>query len=357
MSGGVDSAVCAYLLKEAGYEVIGVTMRLWQEDETVSCRTGHVTCCGSDASDDAARVASILGIPFHVMNFMPEFREKVVDYFINSYKDGLTPNPCIACNRYLKWEAMFDRAKALGAEYIATGHYAKIEKGDNGRYQIRNAASAAKDQTYVLYSLTQEMLAHTLMPAGGYEKPEIRRIAESIGLPVFDKKDSQDICFIPDGDYGGFLRRECPKGLPPEGNFVWQDGTVVGRHKGITNYTIGQRKGLGIALGRPVFVTDIRPETNEVVLGDNSDCFSDQLYANAVNMVSEVDFDPNRIYRARIRYADHGADCRVLWVDGSTIMVEFLKPVRAVTPGQAVVVYDGDRIVGGGTIIRHNQYQ
>ncbi len=350
MSGGVDSSVCAYLLKKAGYDVIGVTMRLWQEDDAVAARSGHVACCGSDASDDAARVASILGIPFHVINFMPQFREKVVNYFIASYKNGCTPNPCIACNRYLKWEAMYERAKQFGADYIATGHYARIKQGTNMRYYIQNAKSAAKDQTYVLYNLTQEHLKHTLMSVGDYEKDEIRMIAEEIGLPVFDKKDSQDICFIPDGDYGAFLRRECKNDLPPEGNFILANGRVVGRHKGITNYTIGQRKGLGIALGHPVFVTAIRPDTNEVVLGENEDCFADCLIASDVNMVAEEQFDPDKIYRGRIRYADCGADCHVQMIDESTIKVTFEHPVRAITPGQAVVLYDGDILAGGGTI-------
>lgn len=353
MSGGVDSSVCAYLLKQKGYEVIGVTMRLWQEDEETELRSGHVTCCGSDASDDAARVASILEIPFHVMNFMPEFRENVVDYFINSYKCGYTPNPCIACNRYLKWEALLDRAKLLGAEYIATGHYARINQNKNGRFFIQNAISTAKDQTYVLYNLTQDMLAHTLMPVGDYEKEEIRQIAEQIGLPVFDKKDSQDICFIPDGDYGAFLDRQCPQGsLPGEGNYVNVAGEILGRHKGITHYTIGQRKGLGIALGHPVFVTEIRPETNEVVLGENEDCFTDTLFADQVNMVAEEHFDPQKTYIGRIRYSDRGAECQVSMIDDTIMKVSFLQPVRAVTPGQAVVLYDGDMLVGGGIIRR-----
>ncbi len=352
MSGGVDSSVCAYLLKEKGYDVIGVTMRLWQEEGSVGSRSSHIACCGNDAADDAARVAAVLGIPFHVMNFMPEFREKVVDYFINAYKHGLTPNPCIACNRYLKWESLLERAKGLNAEYIATGHYARIERNESGRYYIRNAVTDLKDQTYVLYNLTQEQLAHTLMPIGDYKKEEIRQIAKKIGLPVFDKKDSQDICFIPDGDYGAFLQRECPNDLPGEGNFVLRDGTVVGRHQGITNYTIGQRKGLGIALGHPVFVNEIRPDTNEVVLGENDDCFQNCLYATDINMVAEKEFNPNKIYRAKIRYSDKGCDATVKLLNDSTMEVTFKKPVRAITPGQAVVLYDGERLVGGGTIIR-----
>lgn len=352
MSGGVDSSVCAHLLKEVGYDVIGVNMRLWQEEEKTALRDGHISCCGSDAADDAAKVASILGIPFHVMNFMPEFREKVVDYFINSYKRGFTPNPCIACNKYLKWEALFDRAKSLGAEYIATGHYARISKGDNGRYWINNAKSSAKDQTYVLYQLTQEQIKHTLMPLGEYDKDEIRKIAERIGLPVFNKKDSQDICFIPDGDYGTFLEWECPDDLPGEGNYVNAGGEILGHHKGIIHYTIGQRKGLGIALGHPVFVTEIRPESNEVVLGENEDCFTGSLLANDVNMVAEEHFDTQKTYCGRIRYSDSGTDCHIEMIDESTIRVIFHKPVRAVTPGQAVVIYDNDVLVGGGTIMR-----
>ena len=254
MSGGVDSSVAAYLLKEQGYDVIGVTMQIWQdEDEFVQEESGG--CCGLSAVDDARRVADRLGIPYYVMNFKQEFKKNVMDYFTAEYLKGRTPNPCIACNRYVKWEALLNRSLAIGADYIATGHYARIEQLSNGRYAIKNSVTAVKDQTYALYNLTQEQLSHTLMPVGAYHKDEIRKIAEEIGLMVAHKKDSQEICFISDNDYAGFIDRECGDQVPPPGNFVLTDGTVVGKHKGITHYTIGQRKG-------PVSYTHLTLPTN-----------------------------------------------------------------------------------------------
>ena len=273
MSGGVDSSVAAYLLKEQGYDVIGVTMQIWQEEDSLT-QEENGGCCGLSAVDDARRVAADLGIPYYVMNFRKEFKENVMNYFIGEYLQGRTPNPCIACNRYVKWEALLQRSLEIGADYIATGHYARIEQLANGRYAIKNSVTAAKDQTYALYNLTQHQLAHTLMPVGDYTKDEIRAIAEKIGLRIANKPDSQDICFVPDGDYAGFIKREAGQALPAPGNFVTEDGTVLGRHKGITNYTIGQRKGLNLSLGKPVFVTEIRPETNEVVIGDNETLFT-----------------------------------------------------------------------------------
>ena len=242
MSGGVDSSVAAFLLKEQGYEVIGVTMQIWQEedDQTVEENGG---CCGLSAVEDARRVAGTLGIPYYVMNFRREFKEHVIDYFVQEYLNGRTPNPCIACNRFVKWEALLDRSLKIGADYIATGHYARVEQLPNGRFAIRNSVTAAKDQTYALYNLTQEQLSRTLMPVGDHTKEEIREIAERIGLPVAQKKDSMEICFIPDHDYAAFIEKTA-KWVPPAGNFVDQDGTILGRHRGITHYTVGQRKGL-----------------------------------------------------------------------------------------------------------------
>ena len=275
MSGGVDSSVAAFLLKEQGYEVIGVTMQIWleEDDQTVEENGG---CCGLSAVEDARRVAGTLGIPYYVMNFRREFKEHVIDYFVQEYRNGRTPNPCIACNRFVKWEALLDRSLKIGADYIATGHYARVEQLPNGRFAIRNSVTAAKDQTYALYNLTQEQLSRTLMPVGDHTKEEIREIAERIGLPVAQKKDSMEICFIPDHDYAAFIEKTA-KWVPPAGNFVDQDGTILGRHRGITHYTVGQRKGLNLSMGRPVFVTEIRPETNEVVIGDERQVFSDSL--------------------------------------------------------------------------------
>lgn len=350
MSGGVDSSVAAYLLKEQGYEVIGVTMQIWQdEDEDIQQENGG--CCGLSAVDDARRVAERLKIPYYVMNFKREFKENVMEYFTSEYLKGRTPNPCIACNRYVKWEALLKRSLEIGADYIATGHYARIVRLSNGRYAVQNSVTAEKDQTYALYNLTQEQLSHTLMPVGDYKKDEIRKIAEEIGLMVAYKKDSQEICFIPDDDYAGFIDRECGRDVPPPGNFVSAGGEILGCHKGITHYTIGQRKGLGIALGRPVFVTEIRPETNEVVLGENEDVYTNVLYADHLNFMSLPEFEDGVVLNAKIRYSHAGSPCRVIRTGKDEIRCEFLEPVRAVTPGQAVVLYDGEYVAGGGTII------
>lgn len=351
MSGGVDSSVAAYLLKKQGYDVIGVTMQIWQdEDHFVQEENGG--CCGLSAVDDARRVAERLEIPYYVMNFKQEFKENVMNYFTAEYLRGRTPNPCIACNRYVKWESLLRRSLEIGADYIATGHYARVEQLANGRYAIKNSVTAQKDQTYALFNLTQEQLSHTLMPVGAYTKDEIRAMAEDIGLMVAHKKDSQEICFIPDNDYAGFIDRECGDMVPPPGNFVSVDGAILGRHKGITHYTVGQRKGLGIALGHPVFVTEIRPETNEVVLGENEDVFTDRLYADHLNFMSLPDIKGEIVLNAKIRYSHAGSPCRVIRTGEDEICCEFLEPVRAVTPGQAVVLYDGEYVAGGGIIRR-----
>ncbi|MCD8075263.1 MAG: tRNA 2-thiouridine(34) synthase MnmA [Lachnospiraceae bacterium] len=349
MSGGVDSSVAAYLLKEAGYDVVGVTMEIWPQDteEEASANGG---CCGMRAAEDAARVAQKIGIPHYVMNFREEFREKVIHYFMEEYLAGRTPNPCIACNRYVKWESLLHRSLQIGADYIATGHYARIEQLPNGRYAIRRSVTAAKDQTYALYNLTQEQLAHTLMPVGAYDKPAIRAIAEEIGLTVAHKPDSQEICFVPDQDYAGFIEKNSTRPVPPPGNFVTARGEILGRHRGITHYTIGQRKGLNLSLGHPVFVTEIRPETNEVVIGEAQDVFSDHLYCDHLNYMSVPAFADGMRVTAKIRYNHAGAPATVRRVGDDCAEVLFDEPVRAVTPGQAVVFYDGDSVAGGGTI-------
>lgn len=349
MSGGVDSSVAAYLLKEQGYDVIGVTMQIWQEEDACSVEENG-GCCGLSAVEDARRVASALEIPYYVMNFKKEFRENVIDYFTDEYLSGRTPNPCIACNRYVKWEALLNRSMAIGAEYIATGHYARIERLANGRYTLRRSATLAKDQTYALYNLTQEQLAHTLMPVGAYAKDEIRSIAEKIGLLVADKPDSQDICFVPDGDYASFIRKNAGRDIP-EGNFVTPDGKILGRHKGIIHYTVGQRKGLGLALGYPAFVLAIRPDTNEVVIGTYEDSLTHTVRADRINFMSVEDLkEPRRVY-AKIRYNHKGAWCTVEKTGEDEIVCRFEEPQRAVTPGQAVVLYDREYVLGGGTIL------
>lgn len=350
MSGGVDSSVAAYLLKEQGYEVIGVTMQIWQ-DESEQIQEENGGCCGLSAVEDARRVAAMLQIPYYVMNFKTEFKKNVIDYFVAEYLKGRTPNPCIACNRYVKWESLLKRSMDIGADFIATGHYARINRLQNGRYALQQSATSAKDQTYALYNLTQYQLSHTLMPVGDYTKEEIRAIAEKIGLRTANKPDSQEICFIPDHDYAGFIDRESGEEVPLPGNFVSSDGTVLGRHKGITHYTIGQRKGLGIAMGYPVFVTGIRPESNEVVLGSNEEVFGNTLYADRLNFMSVPDLEGETEVIAKIRYNHRGAPCKVQKISRDKVMCTFHEPVRAITPGQAVVFYKDEVVLGGGTIL------
>jgi len=300
--------------------------------------------------DDARRVAQRLEIPYYVMNFKKEFKCHVMDYFVAEYLRGHTPNPCIACNRYVKWESLLQRSLEIGADYIATGHYARIDRLPNGRFAIRNSVTAAKDQTYALYNLTQEQLAHTLMPVGEYTKDEIRVLAEEAGLPVAHKPDSQDICFVPDGDYASFIENTTDQVLPT-GNFVTPEGKVLGKHKGIIHYTVGQRKGLGLALGYPAFVLEIRPETNEVVIGTYEESLTYTVRANELNFMSvEQITEPVRIF-AKIRYNHKGAWCTVERTGGDEIVCTFDEPIRAATPGQAVVLYDGEYVLGGGTIL------
>lgn len=350
MSGGVDSSVAAYLLKTQGYRVIGVTMNIWHE-------TGNAVNM-ENAAEDAAKVAAALGIEHHVVDFGDVFKEKIVCNFVNEYEHGRTPNPCLRCNRYVKWEALLGWAKQAGADYVATGHYASVVKLGNGRYALKKAASA-KDQTYALYALNQEQLSRTLMPLAAYTKDEIRAIAEKIGLSVADKPDSQDICFIPDGDYKAFLERFTGTKMP-EGNFVDREGNVIGRHKGLNGYTVGQRKGLNLSMGRPVFVTELRPDTNEVVIGDNQDVFGNKLIAAETNWLAIPKPDKPIRTMAKIRYAHKGAPCTVTVKNlpeyGEIAEVIFDEPQRAITPGQAVVFYgyEGDEniVVGGGVIIK-----
>ena len=310
----------------------------------------HEGCCAESAVEDARRVCDKLGIDFYVMNFKDMFKDKVVDYFVDEYKRGRTPNPCIACNRYVKWESLLKRSLDIGADYIATGHYARISQLDNGRYAIKNSVTAKKDQTYALYNLTQSQLAHTLMPVGDYTKDEIRKIAADNYLMVANKPDSMEICFVPDNDYAGYIERTTDyKSVP--GNFVDVDGNVIGKHNGIIHYTVGQRKGLGLAMGHPVFVVAVRPDTNEVVIGENKDVFTDTLYAGNLNfMAIEALKEPMRA-RGKIRYSHEGADCTIRMIDDNTLECKFDKPQRAVTPGQALVLYDGEYVLGGGTII------
>ena len=349
MSGGVDSSVAAYLLKEEGYEVIGVTMQIWQEEEW-HIKEENGGCCGLSAIEDARRVAQLIDIPYYVMNFRSEFKEKVISYFIDEYVRGRTPNPCNACNRYIKWESLLKRSSDIGADYIATGHYARVKRLENGRYTLQTSAALNKDQTYALCHLSQEQLAHTLMPIGEYTKDEVRAIGVKAGLPVARKRDSQEICFIPDQDYARFIDEHAKKEVPPPGNFVGVDGKILGRHKGITHYTIGQRKGLNLSLGKPVFVTAIKAKSNEVVVGEAKDVWTDRLIAGDLNYMAATHVEDGKRLLAKIRYSHQGAYCRVSPFGNGKLKCTFEEPVRAVTPGQAVAFYDGDCLFLGGTI-------
>lgn len=349
MSGGVDSSAAAWLLQRQGYEVIGATMKLWEEE------TGDSRCCGLDDVNDARMVCHALGIPHYVLNFKDRFRREVVEPFIAEYRRGRTPNPCILCNRHLKFDAFLRRALEIGCDYIATGHYARVTRErETGRYLLCRGKDPKKDQSYVLYTVTQGVLSRLLLPCGEYSKEEIRRFAEESGLPVAKKPDSQDICFVPDGDYAAFIRRYTGE-AQPEGWFVDREGNPLGKHRGIGCYTIGQRKGLGIALGQPMFVRAIDPEKNTVTLvEDESLLYSRRVIAGDVNFLS---LPEDAFYRplpvlARVRYSQELAEAQAVYLpDEERLRLWFREPQRAATPGQAVVLYRGDMVVCGGTIL------
>lgn len=353
MSGGVDSTVAAYKLKEMGYEVIGVNMRLWQDEflEEAHFKTDG-GCCSLSSVEDARRVCEQIGIPFYALDFKGVFKETVVDYFIESYKNGETPNPCIACNKHVKFEALLEKAHQLGAYYVATGHYAKIYHDDSlNRYVVEKADAIEKDQTYAIYNLTQAQLKHILMPLSSFKsKEEVRKIAAQFDVQMSQKSDSQEICFVPDQDYVGFLKRNGNFDIK-EGDFYDTEGKSLGKHSGIVNYTIGQRKGLGLTFGKPMYVVDIDAEFNRVVLGENESVFKRELWANQVNFILMDTIDAPFRCEAKIRYSAKTAPC-VIELIGDLVHVVFDEPQRAVTPGQAVVFYKDQFLVGGGTIIR-----
>ncbi|NFN98612.1 tRNA 2-thiouridine(34) synthase MnmA [Clostridium botulinum] len=346
MSGGVDSSVAAYLLKEQGYEVIGVTMQIWQDDEEFIEKEGG--CCSLSAVADARRVANKIGIPFYVMNFKDAFKRNVIDYFVDEYMEGRTPNPCIACNKFIKFSSFLDKAIAMGIDYVATGHYAIIEK-HNDRYIIKKSEDDKKDQTYALYNLTQFQLERTLMPCGQYKKSKIREIAKEIGLRVHNKKDSEEICFIPDNDHGRYIKNRFPNKVR-EGNFVDKQGNILGTHKGIVYYTIGQRKGLGIAFGKPMYVVDINPFRNEVVLGDLEDLLNTELIAKDTNYIPFDTLKEPMEVEAKIRYSQTPSKAIITPIEDGRVRVNFNEKQRAITKGQSVVFYKDDLLIGGGII-------
>ena len=347
MSGGVDSSVAAWLMQQAGYDCTGITMRLTR-NETLG-QSGFHTCCSEKDIEDAAEVAFAMDIPYEVLDFTADFREKIIEKFIRVYEMGGTPNPCIDCNRELKFGALLDRALTLDYDYIATGHYARVDLDETtGKYRLLRGADRRKDQSYVLYQLTQRQLAHLLLPVGDYDKPAIRDKARQAGLDNADKGDSQDICFVPDGDYVGFLRREGLTLTP--GDFVDRDGRVLGRHKGLPCYTAGQRKGLGVAAGKHVYVLSKNGADNTILLGDDAELYASSLLASHVNWISgETPAQPVRC-AAKTRYSQTEAPCTAYPLPDGGLRVVFDRPQRAITPGQAVVLYDGDVVLGGGTI-------
>lgn len=346
MSGGVDSAVCAYLVKQNN-EAIGVTMKL--HDESDNLIYGENLCCSNQDILDAKSVCDLVGIKHEVHDFGSSFKDHVINDFINCYKYGSTPNPCVVCNRKIKFEALLKLALDRGYEAIATGHYARIEKNSDGRYLLKKAIDESKDQSYVLYSLTQHQLAHTLFPLGEMTKTDARALAEGIGFVNARKHDSQDICFIPDGDYASFIERITGETFE-KGSFVDLNGNILGTHNGIIKYTIGQRKGLGIALGEPMYVIEKNLEKNTVTLARNSELFKTTLIAADINLIScEEIVTPIRV-KAKIRYNQKEQPATVMQIDKNRIKVVFDEPQRAITKGQSVVLYDGDIVVGGGII-------
>ncbi len=348
MSGGVDSSVAAFLMKEQGYDCIGATMKLFYNEDAGIPRD-H-SCCSLDDVEDARSVAQSMDMPYYVMNFSERFREDVIDRFVAAYENGMTPNPCIDCNRYLKFEKLFSRAKELGCDYVVTGHYALIEyDGDRKRYLLRKAADPGKDQSYVLYSMTQEQLAHTIFPLGGMEKTQVRRIAEEHGFVNAKKHDSQDICFVQNGSYADFIEQYTGKTYPA-GNFVDTQGRVLGQHRGVIRYTVGQRKGLGISFAQPMYVSRVDPLENTVVLGSNEDLFSRTFSAKDINLIAVDRLDGPVRLKAKVRYRQPEQWATVTQEGEDTLHIEFDEPQRAITKGQAVVLYDGDIVVGGGTI-------
>ncbi len=336
MSGGVDSSVTAALLKEDSYDIIGATMQIWQADEQVA---------------DAKRVARKLGIPHHVMNFRDIFARKVIADFCQEYRRGRTPNPCVRCNQYIKFGALLERAREMGADFIATGHHARIECDKaTGNYLLKKGVDANKDQSYFLYPLTQEQLQHSLFPVGHLTKDKVREMADELNLPVAAKPESQEICFIPDDDYPGFLKNYIPQAAEP-GMILDKPGNILGRHQGVMSYTIGQRQGLGIAAKEPLYVTAIEPDRNAVVVGTKEEVYGNELIASSVNWITTKPKTPVKI-KARIRYRHPEAEVFVNTMDDGSVFVRFSEPQMAITPGQSVVFYDGDTVLGGGTIDR-----
>lgn len=356
MSGGVDSSVAAFLLKEQGYEVMGITMNLFSLSKEYFRRENVRSCCGWGAVKDANRVAEALDIPHYVADFRNSFKKKVIDDFCKEYTRGRTPNPCIRCNQYIKFDLLMERAKKLKADYIATGHHARVEYDSNSRrYLLKKGKDKEKDQSYFLYPITQKQFSRTLMPVGEYTKKEVREIALKRGLPVAQRPESQEICFVPDNDYPRFLKEKIPEACRP-GPIVDVNNQILGQHNGIIHYTIGQRRGMGIAAPHPLYVLAIHRDKNTIVVGANDQLYEKRLLASGINLIAMEKLEDSLEVKARIRYKHKEAKALLKPLNSIQAMVEFEKPQRAITPGQAVVFYDGEVVLGGGIIDRISSY-
>lgn len=358
MSGGIDSTVTALMLHHEGYEVVGITMKTWDYASSGTGAKGkkETGCCNLDSFNDARMAAVEHGFPHYILDIRDEFGDYVINNFVEEYLSGRTPNPCVLCNTHIKWRALLKRADALGCDYIATGHYAKIRQHENGRFVISKAVDETKDQSYVLWGLEQDLLSRTLLPLGGYRKSEIRQMAHDMGYPDLAKKnESYEICFVPDNDYRGFLKRKVA-GLEERvagGNFVDKHGKILGKHKGYPFYTIGQRKGLEITFGKPVYVTEIIPETNTVVLGDEEDLHKTEMLVGKINLQKYDHLQPGMEAVTKIRYKDQGTASKLYPTDEGYLQVQFWGEAKGVAPGQSAVFYEGDDVIGGGIIMRN----
>ena len=349
MSGGVDSSVTAAMLVEQGYDVIGVTLNVWPKMMGFEEPARANGCCGLDSVEDARRVANLLEIPYYNLNFREIFEDKVIRNFIREYVQGRTPNPCVRCNQFIKFDALLGKALALGADYVATGHYARIERGEDGRWLLRKAADPNKDQSYVLYVMTQSRLERTLFPLGGMTKAETRARAQALNLVTADKPESQEICFVPYKSYGEYMERHAPE-VVREGPILDVEGRMLGMHKGIAFHTIGQRRGLGVASGTPLYVVDLIPETNTVVVGSQQDLLRRECVAEEVNWIQLDTLSAPLRVEAKIRYRAEPALAEVFPDADGRVRIVFDSPQRAITPGQSIVFYDGEWVLGGGTI-------
>ncbi len=353
MSGGVDSSVAAALLHEHGYRVIGITLNLWDYHASGGNVNFESGCCSIDTMADARAVCHKLGVPHYVSDFREIFDRSVQQNFIAEYFSGRTPNPCVRCNTFIKWGAMLQQAEDLGADFLATGHYGRVFLNDRaGRWELWRAVDQNKDQSYALWGVRQAALARTLFPLGELTKPEVRALARDLGLKTAEKKESQEICFIPDNDYRRYLRERAPEQVEAvgAGEFVDTEGNIMGAHQGISFYTVGQRKGLGLAVGHPIFITQIDAETNTITLGSNEDLLQREFIATSVNWISEHQSTDGRAVTCKIRYRDPGASARLYDAEEHCVRVVFDEPQRAITPGQSAVFYDGERVIGGGVI-------